>query len=375
MPSWSLVALVGVIAAVAALLGPRLGISAALIEIVAGILAANYLGVTTVGQSWLPFLASIGSVVLIFLAGTSIDPGALRARWRAALMLGAVSFAGPLLVVGLLTRFLLLWSPTAALLAGVALSSTSAAIVYVVLAEAGSLGTSTGQLLLSAALVTDLGTILALTFLFERPNVYVLLLCLAFVAMAFVLPRFLRWAAVHWRTAPAEPEVRVLLGSLFVLAAIAQFAGTETVLPAYLLGLAVSGSVRTGGELSTRFRTVAFAFLTPFFFVNAGLSVSLAALVGGAAAAIVLYAAQVGAKLGALLPLAHRLVGIDYEYVALMLSTGLVFGIVADLYGLGVGIFSGDQFSVLVAVIVLSAVIPTAVAQTLARPEPTAVAV
>src|SRR5580700_3990064 len=109
MPSWSLVALVGVIAAVAALLGPRLGVSAALIEIVAGILAANYLGVTTVGQSWLPFLAGIGSVVLIFLAGTSIDPGALRARWRAALLLGIVSFAGPLLVVGLLTRFLLLW--------------------------------------------------------------------------------------------------------------------------------------------------------------------------------------------------------------------------------------------------------------------------
>jgi len=375
MSSWALVALVAVIATIAALLGPRLGVSAAVLEIAAGIVAANYLGVTTTGQAWLPFLASIGGVVLIFLAGASIDPRAFRARWKAAAMLGSVSFAAPILVVGLLARYVLVWSPTASLLAGVALSSTSAAILYVVLSETGAVDTSTGQLLLSACFVTDLGTILALTFVFERPNVYVLLLIAAFVVVAILLPRLLRWTGSWLRGGPTEPDARILLASLFILAAIAQFSATEVVLPAYLLGMVVSGNLKAGGDLSYRIRTLAFAFLTPFFFVNAGLSVSLAAVAGGAAAAIVLYAGQVGAKLGALLPLARRLVGPEFEYVALLLSTGLVFGIVAGLYGLGQGILTQAQFSVLVSVIVLSAVIPTVVAQTLARPEPTAVAV
>jgi Kef-type K+ transport system membrane component KefB len=375
MPSWGLVALVAVIAALAALIGPRLGISAAIIEIVAGILAANYLGVTTAGQAWLPFLASIGSVVLVFLAGASIDPGSFRARWRAAVAIGIASFAAPLLVVGLLARYVLFWDPTASLLAGVALSSTAAAIVYVVLAESGSIDTSTGQLLLCACFVTDLGTILALTFLFERPNVYALALGGTFVVLAFVLPRFLQWAGAWFRSVPSLPDMRVLLAALFLLAALAQFASVEVVLPAYLLGFVLSGSLRTGDETTYRIRTLAFAFLTPFFFVDAGLSVSLAALAGGAVAAIVLYAAQVGAKLGALLPLSRRLVGTDYEYVALLMSTGLVFGIVAGLYGLSTSILTSGQFSILIAVVVLSAVIPTVVAQTLVRPEPTAVAV
>ncbi len=373
MSSWGLVALVAVIAAVAALLGPRLGVSAALIEIVAGILAANYLGVTTNGQDWLPFLASIGGVVLIFLAGASIDPRSLRARWQAALALGAVSFVAPLIVVGLMARYVLVWSPTASLLAGVALSSTAASIVYVVLAESDLLGTSAGQLLLGASLITDLATILALTFVFERPNLFVLALAGAFLAMALLAPRLLRWAGARWRGEAAEPDTRWVLASVFVLAALAQLSGTEPILPAYLLGLAVAGSFPTGGGGPDRLRIVAFAFLTPFFFVNAGLSVSLGALAGGAAAAVALYAAQVLSKLGALLPLARRIVGMDYEYVALLMSTGLVFGIVGGLYGLGAGIFSPSQFSILVAVIVLSAVIPTLAAQTLARPEPTAV--
>lgn len=375
MSSWGLVALIAAIAAVTALLGPRLGVSAALLEIVAGILAANWFGVTATGNAWLPFLASIGSVVLIFLAGASIDPAVLRARWRAATTLGIVSFASPLVVVSLMARFVLLWSPTASLLAGVALSSTAAAIVYVVLAESDLLSSSSGQLLLGACFVTNLGTILGLTFVFERPNVYAVLLAIAFVGVAFFLPRFIRWASARWRGETTEPDVRVLLACLFVLAALAQLSGTEAILPAYLLGVVVSGSFRTGGEIPTRLRTVAFAFLTPFFFVDAGLSVSLAALAGGAAAAIALYSSQVLSKLGVLLPVAHRLVGIDYEYVALLLSTGLVFGIVSGLYGLSVGIFSRAQFSILVAVIVLSAVVPTVAAQTLARPEPTAISV
>lgn len=373
--AWGLLAYVAGVAALSGILAPRLGTSAALIEILAGVIGANYLGLAGSGSSWLPLLAGLGSIVLIFLAGSAIEPAAFRSGWRSAVLLGSVSFAVPLVVVGVLARFLLGWDPTAALLAGVALSSTAAAVVYVVLAESGLVRTPTGQLLLSACFVTDLGTVLALSFLFERPNLWLLVVLGAVAGATVVVPPIVRWVSYRLRDAATEPDVRVLLFALVLLGALSQLAGTEMILPAYLLGFGVAWTFPGRSESMARLRVVAMALLTPFFFLSAGLSVSLVALAAGAGATIVLYAGQILSKLGPLLPLSRRIIGSDWEYVAVLMSTGLVFGIVAAVFGLGQGILDSGQFSVLVGVIVLSAVIPTVVAQTWLRPEPGALQV
>ena len=45
------------------------------------------------------------------------------------------------------------------------------------------------------------------------------------------------------------------------------------------------------------------------------------------------------------------------------MSTGLTFGTITSLYGLYAGIIDRTQFSLLIAVVVLSAIVPTAIAQ------------
>ncbi|HOU89880.1 MAG TPA: cation:proton antiporter, partial [Polyangiaceae bacterium] len=151
------------LALVATALSARLAVSGALLEIVvgaaAGALATRFVGPDALGAKlpWVTFVSSTGAVLLTFLAGAELDPGTLRARWREVLSVGLVSFAAPFLGCAAIARFVLDWSWPASWLAGIALSTTSMAVVYAVMLETGLNKTAFGKGILGACFVTDLG--------------------------------------------------------------------------------------------------------------------------------------------------------------------------------------------------------------------------
>jgi Kef-type K+ transport system membrane component KefB len=360
---WGVLVVVLGLAVGCSLLSTRLGVSVAILEMLAGILAGNVLGISATGQDWLPFLAGIASVVLTFLAGAEIDPIAMRRTWKASLSIGVVSFLAPFLAAFAFADLVLGWGWDASLLAGVALSTTSVAIVYVVLVETGTSRTPTGKLLLSACFITDLGTALALSVLFVRPNEYIFLLIAAIAAATLWVPGLFRhlFAFLHGKV--GDTEVQVLFFLVVLLGAVAQLAGSQAILPAYILGLALASVFGDHPEVLQKLRGVTLAFLTPFFFINAGLDVSLAAVLAGVVLIVALFGVKVGAKLAGVLPLARRLVGHDAVYIGLLMSTGLTFGTIASLYGYNSGLIDQTQFSVLLTVVISSAIIPTLVAE------------
>ena len=134
-------------------------------------------------------------------------------------------------------------------------------------------------------------------------------------------------------------------------------------LPAFVLGLVMSRHYREHREEQKRLRVVAFAFLTPFFFVKGGLNVSLAAVSANLGVLAVLVAAKMLPKLGFVYPFARRADRRHGSFVTLLMSTGLTFGTISSLYGLSAGIIDTTQFSLLVTVVVLSAILPTAIAE------------
>jgi Kef-type K+ transport system membrane component KefB len=367
---WTLLTIIAGLAVVASLLSVRLGVSVAILEILAGVIAGNYLGVSAAGQDWLPFLAGIGSVVLTFLAGAEIDPVAMRKTWKASATIGLISFLAPFLAAWGFAALVLGWSAQASLLAGVALSTTSVAIVYVVLVETGGSATPTGKLILSACFITDLGTAIALSLLFIRPNEYIFLLLAAIVGATLTVPRAYDWLFVRLQGRAGEPEIKLLFFSIFLLGALAQLAGSVAVLPAYILGLAMASVFGRNRGVILKLRSLTLAFLTPFFFISAGLNVSIAALVAGAGLILILFGVKVGAKLAGVFPTARQYMGRDAVYTSLLMSTGLTFGTISSLYGLDAGIIDRFQFSVLLTVVIATAIVPTIVAQTWFRPEP-----
>jgi Kef-type K+ transport system membrane component KefB len=266
-------------------------------------------------------------------------------------------------VAGLIAYGPLGWDLKAALIAGTALSTTSLAVVYAVLVETGLNSTSIGKLIMSACFVTDMGTAVALSAIFIRPNAWFPVFLVVSVGVIVLLPKIAPWFFRRYGDRVIEPEIKLIFVCLFLLMVLAAAAKGQAVLPAFVLGLVMAKHYQEHRQEQERLRVVAFAFLTPFFFLRGGLNVSLGAVFANLGLLGVLFAAKMVPKVGLILPLARRYVPEHATFTTLLMSTGLTFGTISSLYGLQAGIIDKTQFSLLVTVVVLSAIVPTAIAQ------------
>ena len=358
------------LALLASLVSIRIGISVALIEIGLGVIGGNVLGLHT--TPWIDFLAAFGAVLLTFLAGAEIDPESLRRHLRASLAIGAISFAAPFAAAFAVAYFVLAWTVQASQIAGLALSTTSVAVVYAVMIESGLARQEIGKLILAACFVTDLGTVLFLGLLFADVSPLLIGSAAATALAVLLVPPLTRLLLTRVPGRVSEPEIKFLFLVLLALGGLAQIAGSEAVLPAYLVGLAVAGVFVADRVLVHRMRATAFSLLTPFYFLKAGSLVSLPAVVAGAGLIALLLAVKVGAKVIGVWP-AARAFGMptrDANYATLLMSTGLTFGTIAALYGLTNGHIDQAAYTILVTVVILSAVVPTLIATSLFEPQP-----
>ena len=356
-----LAAVLAAVVLLASVISVELGVTVALVELTLGVVAGNVFDLQT--QGWLDFIAQFASIVLTFLAGMEVDPDYMRDRATATLAIGVVSFAGPFLTASAVTYLAIGWSVKASLIAGIALSTTSLAVVYAVLVERGLTRANVGKLLMSATFVTDLCTALALSAIFIKPNIWFPVFLAASVALIVALPRIARPFFDRYGDRVIEPEIKLVFVALLLLMVLADASNGHAVLPAFVLGLVMSRHYAEHREEQRRLRVVAFAFLTPFFFVKGGLNVSLHAVVTNLGLLGALLLAKMIPKLAFVYPLARRAIPAHATFMTLLMSTGLTFGTISALYGLTSGIIDETQFSLLITVVVLSAIVPTAIAE------------
>ena len=351
---------------VASTISVEIGLSVALIELLAGVLVGNVFNVPVPG--WLAFLGSFAGIVLTFQAGAEVDVPQFRREWRASLSIGLVSFVAPFVVVGLLCYFALGWDRRQAEIGGLALSTTSLAVVYAVLVETGLNRELVGKRLMSATFVTDIATVAGLTALFIKPTLWVIPFVLVSVALIAGLPTLAPWFFGRYGNRVIEPEVKLVFASLFLLMWLGERANSQAALPAFVLGLVMSNHYVRHRTEQERMRVVAFAFLTPFFFLKGGMNVSAPALWANLGILAILFVGKMVPKFAGVYPLARRYTAPHATFTTLLMSTGLTFGTITSLYGLNAGIIDRTQFSLLIAVVVLSAVVPTAIAQRFFHP-------
>lgn len=368
MEPTQLAAVLAAVVLVASVVSVELGITVALIELTLGVAIGSVFGLHS--QEWLDFIASFASIVLTFLAGMEVDTDYMRDRARVTVGIGVASFIGPFLVAASAGYLLLDWSGRASLIAGTALSTTSLAVVYAVLVERNLSDTRIGKLLMSATFVTDLCTALALSAIFVKPNLWFPAFLAVSLALIVLLPRIAPSFFRRYGDRVIEPEIKLVFAALLVLMVLADASNGHAVLPAFVLGLLMSRHYEEHREEQTRLRVVAFAFLTPFFFLKGGLNVSLSAVAANLGVLAVLLAAKMVPKAAFVFPLARRAAPRHAAFATLLMSTGLTFGTISSLYGLNAGIIDRTQFSLLVTVVVLSAVVPTAIAERWFLPDP-----
>jgi Kef-type K+ transport system membrane component KefB len=358
------------LALVATLLSIWLRVATALSEIVVGTIAQLLIGALVgtallgAGEVWIKYLSGAGAIILTFLAGAELDPDVFRRKWKEATALGLVGFFAPFFGCAAGAYWLLGWGKDPSLLAGIAMSTTSVAVVYAVMLELGLNKTEYGKTLLAGCFINDLGTVIFLGLIFApftlRTLVFVGGLAVAAIVLPWLTPRFFK----RYGGRPSELEAKYLLLCLFGLGALAGWADSEAVLPAYLIGMILAGTVGKDHALVRRLRTLTFGFLTPFYFIRAGSLVSVPALIATPAAFLVMFCCKVATKIAGIYPTtrAFRSPFKEGMYTTLLMSTGLTFGTISSLFGLSHGIIDQAQYSALVAAVVGSAVIPTLIA-------------
>jgi len=351
---------------VASMFSVELAISSAILEIAFGVLAGNFAHLTT--TPWIDFMASFAGVLLTFLAGAEVDPKVLRERPKQAIAIGGLSFLAPLVATGLFAYFAAGWNLKQSEIAGIALSTTSLAVVYAVLVETGLTKTAIGKLIMAATFITDLGTVTALSVLFITPTLYLALFVVVSIAVIAAMVLLERPFFRRYGDRVIEPEIKGAFFALFLLMWTANLAHSQAVLPAFLLGLAVAPVFQRNPEQHKRMRVVAFSFLTPFFFLRGGLNVTLSGLSGGVLLLGGFFLIKIAAKFAGVLPVAMRYVRPHAIYTTLLMSTGLTFGTISSLYGLNSGIIDRGQFSILITAVILSAIVPTLIAQRIFSP-------
>jgi Kef-type K+ transport system membrane component KefB len=364
---WALASLWVGLALLATLLAIWFKISTALSEIVVGTVAQLIIG-AVVGPmglgakaEWITFLAGTGAIVLTFLAGAELDPVIFRTKWKEATVVGLVGFFGPFLGCTAIAHYVLHWTVRSSWLAGVALSTTSVAVVYAVMLELGLNRTNFGKAILAACFINDLGTVIALGLIFSpftiRTVIFVAVSVVVFFILPFLTPRFFR----IYGGRVSELEAKYLLFLLFGMGGLAVWSGSEAVLPAYIIGMVLAGTVGKDHILVRRLRTLTFGLLTPFYFIRAGSFVSVPVLIAAPLVFATLFGAKMVSKILGLFPTvrAFKYQREEGIYYTLMMSTGLTFGTISALFGLSHGVIDQAQYSHLVATVIASAVVPT----------------
>ncbi len=367
---WALASLWLGLAFLASLLSIWFRISTALSEIIVGTVAQLIIGavigaaVLGTDETWVKFLSGAGAIVLTFLAGAELDPQVFKLKWKEATTVGLASFFFPFLGCAAAAHYLLGWAVMPSWLAGVAMSTTSVAVVYAVMLEFGFNKTEYGKTILAACFITDLGTVVALGLIFAPFTIKTVIFlgvgAVVFIVFPWLTPRFFK----RYGGRPSELETKFLLLCLLGMGALATWADSEAVLPAYLIGMVLAGTVGKDHALVRRLRTLTFGLLTPFYFIRAGSFVSIPALIAAPAAFVFFLIIKIATKVIGVYPVTKLFGSPNKEamYTTLLMSTGLTFGTISSLFGLSHKIIDTSQYSALVATVIASAVIPTVIA-------------
>jgi Kef-type K+ transport system membrane component KefB len=357
------------LALVASILSVWVAISVALVEIVVGVVAGNIVGLPL--APWVNFLAGFGAILLTFLAGAEIDPAVVRKHFWSSMSIGVIGFLAPYVGVLLFTRYAVGWPWPQAQIAGISLSTTSVAVVYAVMVETGFNRTEIGKVILAACFVNDLGTVLALGLVFANYNLTLALFAGVTAVALWLLVKFAPRLLAALGERVSEPQTKFVTLVLLFLGGLASVAGSEAVLPAYLVGMVLAPTFLKNRELPNRMRIVAFTILTPFYFLKAGSLVEAHAVIAAAGLILACLAIKMVTKFVGILPLTRAFSFVPREgmYTTLLMSTGLTFGSISALFGLTNHIIDQQQYTILVTAVIGSAVVPTLIAQRWFQPD------
>ncbi|MFH1722622.1 MAG: cation:proton antiporter [Candidatus Altiarchaeota archaeon] len=349
---------VGIVALIVAggIISLELGISTAILEIVAGVVGSNFLHLHDI--PWLDFLANFGLLGIMFFAGFETDVNIIRRYLSHSLAIALASFLTPFISTFILAYYILGLSTIGSLLVGIGMSTTSLALVFPYLKGEGLLDRNEGQALLAAAMFVDVFSMVSLSLLASGFDTYSIGFLVMLVPAFFVLPHVGHWLFDRYEENAVELELRFILLCLVALSFLSEHAGIHAAILAYASGIVLARLFVGREELEQKLRGITFGFLGPVFFFNAGYRMNLTAVTFGTieaflALTVVAFSAKyVGTRWSV-----KRILGRGSRLSGLFFNFRLSFGIVTALLGFELGFIDQTIYTALLGTILATSII------------------
>ena len=355
------ITVVSVVIVLAGVIGVRSRISSSIFEVAAGVIVANVIGFSL--PSWLDLFGTFGGLVLTFLAGAEVEFVLLKSKAKESLAIGTMAFVAPLIGIFLFLTLVTDWTFHARLAGSLALTTTSVAVVFAVLTEYGIIKVPFARTIIAVTFVNDILTLIGVNFISPSFNIFSLLFLLGLVALVPTVPRLLKVVVRNYGKKAVEIELRFMIAMLLVVAYLADEVNLHAVFGAFVLGLIFANSIQGYQDVLSKMRVVTFTLLAPFFFVRAGMLISLSAVIANAALVFGLLGVKLLSKFVGVYALCRKFIPEAPMFSTMLFSTGLTVGTIVATLGLNLGFLSQTQFSVVVTAVILSAVVPTLIAK------------
>jgi len=332
----------------------ELGMSAAIIEVIAGILAKEL--VSFQSTEVIDLLANIGIITLMYVAGLEIDIDLLKQNIKPAATIGSISFALPFIAVFLASFYILSMNQQQSLIAAIALSATSIPMIYSIMKTAG-FSIAKKRLILSIAMINDILSMAFLSIFFSGISILLIGLVLGLFIFAYTFPRLGKRLFRRFKGNVVEFEFKAILLLLLGVAIISEQVGVESALIAFLMGMITSEVVVKHETLAMKLNGIVFGFFAPIFFFKVGLTIGVSDILNNLVPLmVILLAAFVSRYLGIYLG-GKRYAKNKAKFVAALLNSRISLGIIAALLGYELGVISEGIYSAIIGAIILSSIL------------------
>jgi glutathione-regulated potassium-efflux system ancillary protein KefC len=327
------------------------GFATPLLEILAGLVAGNFMAIES--TEILHFLGEMGILSLMYLAGLEINVEFIKKEYKSSLSIGAAAFFAPFIAILTMSYFFLNFSMHQAILTSIALSTTAVAIIYPILLKRGRIeGSAKG--LLAAAMITDLLSIVALSLFFSDFTIYTLIILVGL----FVLAKPIR-SLGHMLFGKLQKEslfaleLKTVLLIILGLQFLASIAGVDAVLFAFIFGILTSELLERFDLIEKQLKTITFAFLTPFFFFNVGLTIDLPTFFQAIGLMLLFTVVVYTTKFLGTWTVSRWFYKKQAVFAGNLFNSALSIGIIAATLGLEEGLFTTEIYIAVIGTVIL----------------------
>ncbi len=351
--------LIGLLIFIAGVLSIELYISAAVLEIIAGVIGYNVFHLEP--PVFFDFIAQFGLLGIMFFAGLETDTKILKRHIRSSLQIGIMGYLFPFAGVFFISHVLLKYSIALSILISLSLSTTSLALVYAVLREQKTNIGESKHVILGSAMIIDMLSMLTLTLLIGYVSMEMLLYAIVLIVILVSAKKFGPRLIERYKGSEAELEIRFILLLLLIIPFFSEKLMVSEAVFAYLIGLILSDISEHHEVLVEKMRGIVFGFLGPAFFFKAGLLINLSffsieLLLLISAFTLIAYLFKF---IGVYLASRNIMGDKKGKMAGLYFNFRLSFGIAAAIIGLSIGLLSIELYTIIVLVVLITSLIST----------------